>query len=167
MKFRYFTQCILLSFAKALSNIFSRDIFFLTKNLGSWKPIWQLKLIFRATELSEKLKFDISQKVLFCTLASSSNLVLNIVEIATGKYRWKCFYFFLPKVGQLWISHAFSEKKGVKQKRSVILEKNIWRLSNDLAQSFTRSKTGQDFNHHQAMISATSYLAKQLYIHQD
>ena len=77
------------------------------------------------------------------------------------------FYFFLPKVGQLWISHAFSEKKGVKQKRSVILEKNIWRLSNDLAQSFTRSKTGQDFNHHQAMISATSYLAKQLYIHQD
>lgn len=87
MKFRYFTQCILLSFANALSNIFSRDIFFLTKNLGSGKPIWQLKLIFRATELSENLKFDISQKVLFCTLASSSNLVLNIVEIATGKYR--------------------------------------------------------------------------------
>ena len=112
MKFRYFTQCILLSFANALSNIFSRDIFFLTKNLGSWKPIWQLKLIFRATELSENLKFDISQKVLFCTLASSSNLVLNIVEIATGKYRWKCFTFFTKNWSTLNFPWIFREERG-------------------------------------------------------
>ena len=112
MEFPYFTQCILLSFANALSNIFSRDIFFLTKNLGSWKPIWQLKLRFRATEFSEKLKFDIYQKVLFCTLASSSNLVLNIVEIAAGKHRWKCFTFFTKSWSTLNFPCIFREERG-------------------------------------------------------
>ena len=45
-----------------------------------------LTLIFRATELQERPKLDISQKPLSCTLVSSKTLVLNAVPCAAGEY---------------------------------------------------------------------------------
>ena len=50
------------------------------------KTHFLLKLIFRATELYQRTKFDTFEKVLFCTLASSANLVLNTVPIAARQY---------------------------------------------------------------------------------
>ena len=45
-----------------------------------------LRLIFRATGLRQKFKFDTFQKGLYNTLASSTNLVLKVVPIVTGVY---------------------------------------------------------------------------------
>ena len=45
-----------------------------------------LKLIFRATQLQKVPGYDIFQKTLFCTLASSMNLGPNAVQVAAGQY---------------------------------------------------------------------------------
>ena len=58
------------------------------------KTHFLLKLIFRATELYQRTKFDTFEKALFCTLASSANLVLNTVPIAARQYLWRGFTFF-------------------------------------------------------------------------
>ena len=50
-----------------------------------------LRLIFRATGLRQKFKFDTFQKGLYNTLASSTNLVLKVVPIVTGVYLWRYF----------------------------------------------------------------------------
>lgn len=57
-----------------------------TKNILMFeKTHFFLKLIFRATENQQRPKFDIFHKVLFFTLGSSANLVLNAVPIAAGQ----------------------------------------------------------------------------------
>ena len=43
-----------------------------------------LKLIITATELRQRPKFDAFHKELFCTLASSKNLVLKVVTVVVG-----------------------------------------------------------------------------------
>ena len=45
-----------------------------------------LKVIFAETELQKKTKFDIFQKPIFFTLASSRNFALKVVSSATGQY---------------------------------------------------------------------------------
>ena len=45
-----------------------------------------LKLIVKATELEKRAKFDIFKGALFCTLKSSTTLVLNVVLIAARQY---------------------------------------------------------------------------------
>ena len=52
------------------------------------------KLIFRATQLQQRRKYDIFQKALFCTLASSTNAELNVVPIVAGQYLGRGFTFF-------------------------------------------------------------------------
>ena len=42
--------------------------------------------MFKATKLQKVPKYDIFQKKLFCTLASSMNLELNAVPVAAGQY---------------------------------------------------------------------------------
>ena len=44
------------------------------------------KLIFKATPLQKVPEYDIFQKALFCTLASSMNLGLNAVPVVAGQY---------------------------------------------------------------------------------
>ena len=51
------------------------------------------KLIFKATQLQKIPEYDIFQKTLFCTLASSMNLGLNAVPVAAGQYLWRDFTF--------------------------------------------------------------------------
>ena len=63
--------------------------------------------------LQQKLKFDIFQKALFCTKASSTNLVLNTVPIAAGQYLQRG-YFFLLKPDHFWSFHAFSKTQKLK-----------------------------------------------------
>lgn len=41
-----------------------------------------LKLIFAATELQKRATFDIFDRALFCNLTSSTNLVLNLVQVS-------------------------------------------------------------------------------------
>ena len=45
-----------------------------------------LKMIFRAAQLQQKPKYDIFQKTLFLTLASSTNLGLDAVLISDAQY---------------------------------------------------------------------------------
>ena len=47
--------------------------------------------LFRACELPERPDFDIFQEALFCTLASSANLVLNVFPIKAGQYLCRVF----------------------------------------------------------------------------
>ena len=54
-------------------------------------------LIFRASELPQRPKFDIFQEALFCTLASSTNLVLTVVPVEAGQYLCRVFRFFFLK----------------------------------------------------------------------
>ena len=44
------------------------------------------KLMFRATDLQQKLKYAMLQKALFCTLASGTNLEVHTVTISVGHY---------------------------------------------------------------------------------
>ena len=43
-------------------------------------------MIFKATQSQKIPEYDIFQKTLFCTLASSMNLGLNAVPVAVGQY---------------------------------------------------------------------------------
>ena len=50
--------------------------------------VWKdslLKLIFEATELYQRPQFSMFQRLLFCILASSTNLVLKLVLIEAGQ----------------------------------------------------------------------------------
>ena len=51
------------------------------------------KLIFKATPLQKVPEYDIFQKTLFFTLASSMNLGLNVVPVAAGQYLRSNFTF--------------------------------------------------------------------------
>ena len=42
---------------------------------------YYFKLVFIATELRQRSKTDIFQKALFCTLASSINMALKVIQI--------------------------------------------------------------------------------------
>ena len=51
------------------------------------------KLIFKATQLEKVPEYEIFQKTLFCTLASSMTLRLNAVPVAAGQYLRRDFTF--------------------------------------------------------------------------
>ena len=51
------------------------------------------KLIFKATQLEKVPEYEICQKTLFCTLASSMTLRLNAVPVAAGQYLRRDFTF--------------------------------------------------------------------------
>ena len=50
-----------------------------------------------AAELKQGPKIDTYWKALFCTLSSSTNLVLNAVPIATGQCLWRSFPLLTKK----------------------------------------------------------------------
>ena len=77
--------------------------------LVPWKPLSLVKWIFKVTEFREIPKFIIFQEALFSTLALSTNLVAEAVQIETGYYTLKVFTF-LSKADHFWSSHAFSKK---------------------------------------------------------
>ena len=54
-----------------------------------------LKLMFRASGLAQRSNFDIFQEAVFCTLASSTNLVVRIIPVEPGQYVCRFFNFFL------------------------------------------------------------------------
>ena len=56
-----------------------------------------LKLIYRATKLRQRPKFDIFQRTPFCTLLCSINLVLKVVSVAAGQYLWRVVTFIYKK----------------------------------------------------------------------
>lgn len=59
------------------------------------KAFFLLKLMFRATDIWQITTFDIVQKVFFCTLYSSTNLVLLVGQIDAGQYLWQGFIYLL------------------------------------------------------------------------
>ena len=63
--------------------------------LVPWKPLSLVKWIFKVTEFREIPKFIIFQEALFSTLALSTNLVAEAVQIETGHYTLKVFTFFI------------------------------------------------------------------------
>ena len=102
-------------------------------------------LILTSRHKSPNYKFDIFQKALFCTLASSANLVLKTVQNAAAVIL-KRFYLFLLKTDHFWSSRVVSKKSKVKRKFSDNLGENICGLFHLLAQfSFTTSKTERDY----------------------
>ena len=66
-------------------------------------------MIFRSTELQQKLEFDIFQEGLFRTLVSSINVVLNTIPVAAGQYLLFIF-FCLLKAEHFLGFLAFSKK---------------------------------------------------------
>ena len=74
------------------------------------------KLIFKATKLQKLPEYDIFQKTLFCTLASSMNLGLNAVLVASGQYLWSAFTFIYLTLINFGVSMHL---KQVKTKRKI------------------------------------------------
>ena len=68
-------------------------------------------------ELRQSPKFDIFQEVLFCTLASSINLILKAVPIKTG-HIYVNILVFLVNTGHFLIFCAFLKKLKLKEKIS-------------------------------------------------
>ena len=68
-------------------------------------------------ELPQSPKFDIFQEVLFCTLASSINLILKAVPIKTG-HIYVNILVFLVNTGHFLIFCAFLKKLKLKEKIS-------------------------------------------------
>ena len=58
------------------------------------KESFALQLIYSATELQQRPKFDIFQKALFVNPASSKNLVLIVIPIAVEQFMMKLKFFF-------------------------------------------------------------------------
>ena len=52
-------------------------------------------IMFRATELRQRIKFGIFRKQLFCTFASTRNLLPEAVPNAARQYLRKDFFFLL------------------------------------------------------------------------
>ena len=63
--------------------------------LVPWKPLSLVKWTFKVTEFREILKFIIFQEALFFTLALTSDLVAEAVQVETGYYTLKVFTFFI------------------------------------------------------------------------
>ena len=64
-----------------------------SEDFSIWKAHSLFKLIFKASQLQKIPEYDIFQKAILCTLASTMNLGLNAVPVAAGKYLWKDFTF--------------------------------------------------------------------------
>ena len=64
-----------------------------SKDSSIWKSPFTHQINFQAIQLQKLSKFDIFQKIIFCTLASSINFRLNAVSVAKGQYLWRYFTF--------------------------------------------------------------------------
>ena len=90
-------------------------VFLVSPELNSVQTPWNLHFryillfqkthIFRMSELPQRSKFDM---VLFCTFASSTNLVLIVVPIEAG--------YYLLKTDHFWKFRAFSKKLKLKER---------------------------------------------------
>ena len=78
-----------------------------------------LKLIFRATELQQRPEFDIFREELFCTLASSTNLVLTSFQLQRGSIYEEILLFLTENWSFLEFPCIFKE---LKTKREVFRE---------------------------------------------
>ena len=78
-----------------------------------------LKLIFRATELQQRPEFDIFREELFCTLASSTNLVLTSFQLQRGSIYKEILLFLTENWSFLEFPCIFKE---LKTKREVFRE---------------------------------------------
>lgn len=111
-------------------------------DLGYYLTHSLFKSRFWATAWRQRPKFDIFHKVLFFTLGSSANLVLNAVPIAAGQCFWRGLtfdFFFKKKIDYFWVFHAFSKKKKLKVKFSqTALDKTV---------SFFTNYTELDYYH--------------------
>ena len=109
------------------------------------------KLIFRAMQL-QRPKHNILQKTLFCTLASSTKLVLNAVPIAAGQYLWRGFTFSCQNWSYLEFQCIFNE---VKTKRQIFRQsrtKHLLTFSGFSTISFTMS--GTELNYYRQKVSS-------------
>ena len=70
-----------------------------------------LKLIYRATKLRQRPKFDAFQKTLFYTLLWSTNLVLKVVSIGAGQDLWRIVTFIYKKTCHFWSFYTFLNKQ--------------------------------------------------------
>ena len=99
--------------------------FKISENACIWKVSFALKthIRFRATELRQKIKFDVFRKPLFCNLARTRNLVPDAVPNAARQYLQRDFTFSTTK----WSFLEFQRSKKLKRKFSDNIEQNIWR----------------------------------------
>lgn len=99
--------------------------FKISGNACIWKVSFALKthIRFRATELRQKIKFDVFRKPLFCNLARTRNLVPDAVPNAARQYLQRDFTFSTTK----WSFLEFQRSKKLKRKFSDNIEQNIWR----------------------------------------
>ena len=88
-----------------------------------------LKLIVKATELEKRPKFDIFKGALFCTLKSSTTLVLNVVLIAARQYLWTGFSFFTNNWSSLEFLCILKELKTAKKILGESWTKYLWNFS--------------------------------------
>ena len=115
------------------------------------------QLIFRATQLQQRSKYDIFQNALLCTLASRTKRR----SLCSRALFMKRFYFFLRKTNDFWSFNLFLKKGKVKGTFSD--GKIICRLFHVSAQFlFTASKTELDYYQQKLNVRAASRVVERL-----